>query len=50
MPTRIPIYRDEIFKRLDEDKKEIKEKISKLNNKVGLLIRKFDEMTKLSKK
>jgi len=34
MPTRIPIYRDDIFARLDKDKAEIKREI----NDVALLI------------
>ncbi len=34
MPTRIPIYRDDIYARLDKDKAEIKREI----NDVALLI------------
>jgi len=34
MPTRIPIYRDDIFARLDKDKAEIKKEI----NNIALLI------------
>ena len=31
MPTRIPIYRDEIFERLDKDKAEIKAELHDIN-------------------
>ena len=34
MPTRIPIYRDDMFERMDKDKAEIKREI----NDVALLI------------
>ena len=30
MPTRIPIYRDEIFERLDKDKAELKKEMNDL--------------------
>ena len=50
MPTRIPIYRDEIFARLDADKKDIIDKISTLNNNVVFLIKELDKIMKLSKK
>ena len=50
MPTRIPIYRDDIFARLDKDKAEIIDKITILNNNVVFLIKSFDKVMKQSKK
>jgi len=50
MPTRIPIYRDDIFERLDKDKAEIIDKITILNNNVVFLIKSFDKVMKQSKK
>ena len=38
MPTRIPIYRDELFARLDKDKAEIKAELKKEMNDIALLI------------
>ena len=38
MPTRIPIYRDELFARLDKDKAEIKAELKKEMNDLALLI------------
>lgn len=38
MPTRIPIYRDDIYKRLDEDKAEIIANLKKEMNDLALLI------------
>ena len=45
MPTRIPIYRDEIFDRLDKDKAELKKEM----NDLALLILKKLEPQEVSK-
>jgi len=38
MPTRIPIYRDDMFERMDRDKAEILAKLKKEMNDLTLLI------------
>ena len=38
MPTRIPIYRDEIFARLDKDKAELKKE---MNDLALLILKRF---------
>ena len=39
MPTRIPIYRDELFARLDNDKKELLDKLDLIKSNVELLLK-----------
>ena len=39
MPTRIPIYRDEIFTRLDNDKQELLGKLDLIKSNIELLIK-----------
>lgn len=34
MPTRIPIYRDDIYKRLDDDKAEIMKKLEEILSQI----------------
>ena len=38
MPTRIPIYRDDMFERMDKDKADILAKLKKEMNDLTLLI------------
>ena len=46
MPTRIPIYRDDIFTRLDADKKEIMGKLELIESNLKLLIRENNKKKK----
>jgi len=46
MPTRIPIYRDDMFARMDEDKKELQDKLNLIKDDVEFLIKAFDKVIK----
>ena len=39
MPTHIPIYRDEIFTRLDNDKQELLDKLDLIKSDIELLLK-----------
>jgi len=39
MPTRIPIYKYELFERLDKDKKELQDKLDLIKSNLELLIK-----------
>ena len=46
----IPIDRNQLYARLDADKKDIIDKISTLNNNVVFLIKELEKILKLAKK
>lgn len=46
----IPIDRNQLYERLDADKKDITDKIITLNNNVVYLIKELDKISKLAKK
>ena len=46
----IPVDKNDLYEKLDKDKKEIMDVISILNRNVVFLIKNFDKVIKLSKK
>lgn len=46
----IPVDKNDLYEKLDADKKDIIEKIVTLNNNVVFLIKNLDKIIKLSKK
>ena len=46
----IPVDKNDLYEKLDKDKKEIIDVISILNRNVVFLIKNFDKVIKLSKK
>lgn len=46
----IPIDRNQLYARLNDDKKDIIDKISTLNNNVVFLIKELEKILKLAKK
>ena len=46
----IPVDKNDLYEKLDKDKKEIVDVISILNRNVVFLIKNFDKVIKLSKK
>ena len=46
----IPVDKNDLYEKLDTDKKEIIDKITTLNNNVVFLIKELDKIIKLSKK
>ena len=46
MPARIPIYKAEIFEKLDKDKEEIKRE---MNDLTLLIIKKFEQYREIKK-
>ena len=46
MPTRIPIYKAEIFEKLDKDKAEIKRE---MNDLTLLILKKFEQYREIKK-
>ena len=46
MPTRIPIYRDDMFERMDKDKEELQNKLNLIKDDVEFLIKAFDKVMK----